>query len=127
MRPYYLDGDLIDIGLTLLTEQHTSIDPVIPVFSRRLSMAADVASVQFSRTVERRIRRPVLGTCGRAHCATAPPPADAGLSKLNSMLASLRTSFARTPSSQESSRCTSIQPGSVDMLGPSAQSPTGSQ
>src|SRR2546425_3320769 len=27
---------------------------VIPVFSRRLSMAADVASVQFSRTVERR-------------------------------------------------------------------------
>jgi hypothetical protein len=27
--------------------------PVIPVFSRRLSMAADVASVQFSRTVER--------------------------------------------------------------------------
>jgi hypothetical protein len=30
---------------------------VIPVFSRRLSMAADVASVQFSRTVERLLRR----------------------------------------------------------------------
>ena len=90
-------------------------------------MAADVASVQFSRTVERRIHRPLLGSCGRALCATAPPPADAGLSKLNSMLASLRTCLARSPSSQESSRCAPIQPGSVDMLGPSVQSPTGSQ
>jgi hypothetical protein len=86
-----------------------------------------VASVQFSRTVERRVRRPTLGSCGRAQCATAPPPADAGLSKLNSMLASLRICLARPPSSQESSLCTSIQPGSVDMLGPNALSPTGSQ
>jgi hypothetical protein len=85
-----------------------------------------VASVQFSRTVERRIRRPLLGMCGRALCATAPPPADAGLSKLNSMLASLRTCLAWPPSSQESPLCSSIQPGSVDMLGPNAQSPTGS-
>jgi hypothetical protein len=42
--------------------------PVIPVFSRRLSMAADVASVQFSRTVERLVRRPALGMCGGDLC-----------------------------------------------------------
>jgi hypothetical protein len=65
--------------------------------------------------------------CGRALCATAPPPADAGLSKLNSMLASLRTRAARPPSSQEALLRASIQPGSVDMLGPNAQSPTGSR
>ena len=49
MRPYYLDGDLAQLDPKVLQ------GPVIPVFSRRLSMAADVASVQFSRTVERRI------------------------------------------------------------------------
>ena len=47
--PYYLDGDLAQLDPKVVR------GPVIPVFSRRLSMAADVASVQFSRTVERRI------------------------------------------------------------------------
>jgi len=36
---------------------------VIPVFSRRLSMTADVASVQFSRTVERRVTPAGLRVC----------------------------------------------------------------
>jgi len=58
--------------LDLLADLLTSIGPVIPVFSRRLSMAADVASVQFSRTVERRIRRPMVGSCGRAHLRVCP-------------------------------------------------------
>jgi hypothetical protein len=64
---------------------------VIPVFSRRLSMAADVASVQFSRTVERHLRRPAPRIFGRVS-VTRPTrtPADAGLSKLNSMLVLLR-------------------------------------
>jgi ribosomal protein L18E len=61
--------------------------PVIPVFSRRLSMAADVASVQFSRTVERRIT-PAGSRVLRSRRVDVYPraPADAGLSKLNSML-----------------------------------------
>jgi hypothetical protein len=49
MRPYYLDGDLAQHDLTLLAllAQHrrsASIlqGPVIPVISRRLSMAADL-------------------------------------------------------------------------------------
>src|SRR6185312_1915224 len=54
MCPYYLDGDQVLSGLEALASFSAgSEDPVIPVFSRRLSMAADVASVQFSRTVER--------------------------------------------------------------------------
>ena len=59
--------------------------PVIPVFSRRLSMAADVASVQFSRTAEKLIRGPAkdaVGATGGRVCAGA---GGAGLSKLNSM------------------------------------------
>jgi hypothetical protein len=60
MCPYYLDGDQVLSGLVTPCEGSWagSEDPVIPVFSRRLSMAADVASVQFSRTVERLLRRP---------------------------------------------------------------------
>src|SRR6516165_589569 len=46
-------------ALTILTVIRPDVPegplgPVIPVFSRRLSMAADVASVQFSRTAKRR-------------------------------------------------------------------------
>jgi hypothetical protein len=71
---------------------------VIPVFSRRLSMAADVASVQFSRTVERRLRRPGLAYFGHVIVRRVlRAPADAGLSKLNSMLASLRPSAVALP------------------------------
>jgi hypothetical protein len=53
-------------------------------------MAADVASVQFSRTVERRERRPVSARFAVASSvdASSRVPAGAGLSKLNSMLAS---------------------------------------
>jgi hypothetical protein len=59
MCPYYLDGDLTTgLESALLAERIFWTGPVIPVFSRRLSMAADVASVQFSRTAERAIRRP---------------------------------------------------------------------
>jgi hypothetical protein len=62
--------------------------PVIPVFSRRLSMAADVASVQFSRTVERRITPAGLRAIRSRRFDVSPRlPAGAGLSKLNSMLA----------------------------------------
>jgi hypothetical protein len=79
--PYYLDGDLAQHDPKVLQ------GPVIPVFSRRLSMAADVASVQFSRTVERRVRRPVSRISDASSIDARPrEPADAGLSKLNSML-----------------------------------------
>ena len=69
-------------------------NPVIPVFSRRLSMAADVASVQFSRTAKRL-------DAGRHE----PPrsarnelePADAGLSKLNSMPGVVDADAGRAP------------------------------
>ena len=64
MCPYYLDGDLAQHDPKVLQ------GPVIPVFSRRLSMAADVASVQFSRTVERRI------SVGWSPCARPLPFGD---------------------------------------------------
>src|SRR6516164_3465987 len=81
--PYYLDGD--QARPIASRREPIAPGPVIPVFSRRLSMAADVASVQFSRTAERLLRRPAA----RSGVETTPPrrPADAGLSKLNSMLA----------------------------------------
>ena len=81
MCPYYLDGDLAQLDPKVVR------GPVIPVFSRRLSMAADVASVQFSRTVERRIT-PAGSRALRSRRDDVHPraPADAGLSKLNSML-----------------------------------------
>jgi len=93
---------------------------VIPVFSRRLSMAADVASVQFSRTVERRITPAGLRVCRSRHARRVPRrPADAGLSKLNSMLGSFAATAGGSPQVvRESRQSTAIQPGSVDMLGP---------
>jgi hypothetical protein len=54
-------------------------------------MAADVASVQFSRTVERRIT--LTGLAPVVHVisdVSTRSPASAGLSKLNSMLGLLR-------------------------------------
>jgi hypothetical protein len=57
-------------------------------------MAADVASVQFSRTVERRITPAGLAHFGHVISdVSTRTPADAGLSKLNSMLGS----FAAEP------------------------------
>ena len=49
-------------------------------------MAADVASVQFSRTVERHERRPAPRLVVAPERRVLAEPADAGLSKLNSML-----------------------------------------
>jgi hypothetical protein len=46
-------------------------------------------------------------------------PADAGLSKLNSMLVLLRPGLRRAPQVvRATGETTAIQPGSVDMLGP---------
>jgi hypothetical protein len=53
-------------------------------------MAADVASVQFSRTVERLVTPSDPAYIGRALDGTSTrEPEDAGLSKLNSMLGSV--------------------------------------
>jgi CRP-like cAMP-binding protein len=56
------------------------------LFSRRLSMAADVASVQFSRTVERRIT-------------------PAGLASVGHAIFGVSTRSRRTPVSQNSTAC----------------------
>ena len=75
MCPYYLDGDQVLglLGRFLSSLRSTGRgafvglkNPVIPVFSRRLSMAADVASVQFSRTVERLVTPSGTVYIGRA-------------------------------------------------------------
>ena len=69
MRPYYLDGDLAQRDPYPFLGTLVVRGPVIPVFSRRLSMAADVASVQFSRTVEGRETWPyrvITPNCGAA-------------------------------------------------------------
>ena len=75
-------------------------------------------AVQFSRTVERRKRRLVLAQVGTSPRRVSRRPADAGLSKLNSMLDLLRSSAVATPSSEGGIRLAAIQPGSVDVLGP---------
>ena len=59
--------------------------PVIPVFQPpAYRWAADVASVQFSRTVERPYA--AVRHCERSISQLRTTPAGAGLSKLNSML-----------------------------------------
>ena len=86
--PYYLDGDLAQRDLTSLAERFDLVGPGdTRLFSRRLSMAADVASVQFSRTVER-LYAGLRWACAEAifYIATAP---DAG----------------RAPVSQSSTAC----------------------
>jgi len=80
----------------LLAEHRRAVGPVIPVF---------VASVQFSRTVERRYTG--------SHSASG-----AGLSKLNSTLGLLGRLPARPPSRERDAPATATQPGPVDMLGP---------
>ena len=89
MRPYYLDGDLTGLDHFPLRRSGLNRSGDTRYSAAAYRWRLIVASVQFSRTVERRVRRPELGSCGRALCATAPPPTDAGLSKLNSMLALL--------------------------------------
>ena len=120
MCPYYLDGDLAQRNLTPLAERFGHAGPG----DTRYSAAAYrwrliVASVQFSRTVERRITPAGLAPLGHAALRTYPrEPADAGLSKLNSMLGSFAAACRERLSSQGARRRTAIQPGSVDMLGP---------
>lgn len=91
MCPYYLDGDLAQRDPIRAVVQ----GPVIPVFSAAAyRWRLIVASVQFSRTVERRITPAGLAPVGHAVCdVSTRSPADAGLSKLNSMLGS----FAAVP------------------------------
>jgi hypothetical protein len=90
-------------------------------------MAADVASVQFSRTVERRITLADAGYM-RARSLRVCPTTGGRRSLKTQQHAGIVTDLPRsTPSSQESLRCVSIQPGSVDMLGPTVQTPAGSQ
>ena len=81
-------------------------------------MAAHVASVQFSRTVERLLRRR-LPLCWHVLIARVTrASADAGLSKLNSML-DLRGRARRRPQVVRARGAdAAVQPGSVDMLGP---------
>src|SRR6185436_2585019 len=67
MCPYYLDGDLTELGRAR---------SVIPVATAAYRYAVAVATVQFSRAAERALGRP-----GRHEGR----PAGTGLSKLNSM------------------------------------------
>jgi hypothetical protein len=112
--PYYLDGDLAQHDPKVLQ------GPVIPVFSRRLSMAADVASVQFSRTVERRVRRPAFASCGHAIDWTCPTTSGGRRSlKTQQHAGVVATGAGCAPQVVKGdARATIIQPGSVDMLGP---------
>jgi hypothetical protein len=79
MCPYYLDGDLA------VPDPKVEGGSVIPVLTARLSMGGHVASVQFSRTVERLIAPASDDLHANARCVLTSPAADAGLSKLNSM------------------------------------------
>jgi hypothetical protein len=80
MRPYYLDGDLAQHDPKVLQ------GPVIPVSAAAYRWRLIVASVQFSRTVERLNAGPLLALMEAITIASHELRADAGLSKLNSML-----------------------------------------
>jgi hypothetical protein len=118
--PYYLDGDLAQRDLTSLAERFDLVGPGdTRLFSRRLSMAADVASVQFSRTVERRITPADLAHCGHALWRV---PRDSGGRRSLKTQQHAGVVCGRCLTSARSSAGfvlrTAIQPGSVDMLGP---------
>jgi CRP-like cAMP-binding protein len=118
--PYYLDGDLAQRDRTSLAERFDLVGPGdTRLFSRRLSMAADVASVQFSRTVERRITSADLAHCGHALWRV---PRDSGGRRSLKTQQHAGVVCGRRPTSSRSSAevesRTAIQPGSVDMLGP---------
>jgi len=84
-------------------------------FSAAAYLAADVASVQFSRTVERRVTPAGLSARGSPVAVTPRGSAGAGLSKLNSMLDSfdpatsspqaVEERVVTAPSSQVRSTC----------------------
>ena len=128
MCPYYLDGDqvlrrlerfLAPCGTQGEAPSPARENPVIPVFSRRLSMAADVASVQFSRTVERRFRRLVGLNSGAARFGLALIPTGGRRSLKTQQHAGV--CLCRGPRRPTVGRVAmaEIGPvGSVDMLGP---------
>jgi hypothetical protein len=102
--------------------------PVIPVSAARLSMAADCGFCAVFKDRGEAYNAGLRSTCADAFSSTRLrlPPADAGLSKLNSMLGSFcGRGRLCSPSSKGTSRRTAIQPGSVDMLGPTARMPSG--
>jgi hypothetical protein len=123
MRPYYLDGDLAQHDLTLLAERFDLAGPGDTRFSRRLSMAADCGFCAVFKDRGEALRRLVFAHVGHAIQDVSPRrPADAGLSKLNSMLGSFcDRGRLCSPSRKGDARSTVIQPGSVDMLGPTAR------
>jgi hypothetical protein len=82
MCPYYLDGDPARHAAAPI--ERPRCGPGDTRFSAAAYLAADVASVQFSRTAERLLRR--LAGSRRAYRARGPDRAGAGLSKLSSML-----------------------------------------
>jgi len=97
-------------------------------FSRRLSMAADCGFCAVFKdrgeAYNAGLRSTCAGTISKSRLRL--PPAGAGLSKLNSMLGSFcGRGRLCSPSSKGDARRTAIQPGSVDMLGPTARMPSG--
>src|ERR1700722_3463598 len=90
-------------------------------------MAADVASVQFSRTVERRITPADVGFMRARSLRVCPTTGGRRSLKTQQHAGVVIGVCAVFPSSQGSRALAPIQPGSVDMLGPSVLSPTGSQ
>jgi hypothetical protein len=106
--PYYLDGDQAP------ARHEVGSGPVIPVFSRRLSMAADVASVQFSRTA----RRLNAGRPSPAHWAHARAGGRRSLKTQQHAGRFVRRRSLRIPSRQGGGASDGTRPGSVDMLGP---------
>jgi hypothetical protein len=84
-------------------------------------MAADVASVQFSRTVERRERRPASACFAVASSSGRVLAGTGGRRSLKTQQHAGVVCGLRhvSPASSNGARSTAaIQPGSVDMLGP---------
>jgi hypothetical protein len=120
VRPYYLDGDLAqNFQRRPFAKAFPVVEgPVIPVISRRLSMAADLWLLCSFQGPWRGMNagRPPRLVWSRLSGASSRTPADAGLSKLNSMLGLIAatalersqvvtSSRRRQPSSQVRSTC----------------------
>ena len=134
MRPYYLDGDLTDFDRFPLRRSglHRSGDTRFSAAAYRWRLMWLLCSFQGPSRGVYAGRRWVLAG---ALFARLPHHRRTPVSQNSTACwRSLRTRLACAPSSQERSRGLPITPsghrpasGSVDMLGPNAQSPTGSQ